>query len=119
MAQGIVQKLIGDKRGIGGGIIRPTTANGAEIVGQDLYFNAQQIESLGGDDAPLAVGDVVSYTHTQPPHYGITGARVGAVAVEIARIERAPEATRATGGGQGAGSSVEEQLRASDIYRAI
>jgi len=44
---------------------------------------------------------------------------VGAVAVEIARIERAPEATRATGGGQGAGSSVEEQLRASDIYRAI
>ncbi len=41
MAQGVIQKLIGDhKRGAGNGIIRPTTATGAVIGGaKDLFFH--------------------------------------------------------------------------------
>ncbi len=131
MAQGIVQKLIGDpKRGVRNGFIRPTTPTGAAIGGaKDLFFNGAQVVSLGEDEAPLAEGEVVSYRHTQPLNRGVGTAAVRPLAVDIARIERAPQddepeqsantATRAAGGGQAAGPSVEEQLRASDIYRAI
>ncbi len=131
MAQGIVQKLIGDpKRGVRNGFIRPTTPTGAVVGGaKDLFFNGAQVVSLGEDEAPLAEGEVVSYRHTQPLERGGGMAAVRPLAVDIVRIERAPQgdergraantATRATGGGQAAGPSVEEQLRASDIYRAI
>jgi len=131
MAQGIVQKLIGDpKRGVRNGFIRPTAPTGAAIGGaKDLFFNAAQVVSLGEDETPLSAGDVVSYRHTQPLNRGGGMAAVRPLAVDIARIERAPQgdepeqsasaATRATGGRQGGGPSVEEQLRASDIYRAI
>ncbi len=130
-ATGIVQKLMGDHtRGAGNGIIRPTTATGAVIGGaKDLFFNAAQVVGLGEDETPLSVGDVVSYRHTQPLYRGVGTAPGTPVAVDIARIARAPQgdergrsakaATRATGGGQAAGPSVEEQLRATGIYAAI
>lgn len=130
MAQGVIQKMIGNpKRGAGHGFIRPTTATGATLVGQDLFFNTTQVVSLGEDSAPLGVGDVVEYTYTSPASRGVGSAPGTPVAVEIERIERGPqgdehgragsEAARATGGGQAAGPSVEEQLRANNIYRAI
>ncbi len=85
--------------------------------------------SLGEDSAPLGVGDVVEYTYTAPANRGVGTAAGTPVAVNIERIERAPQgdepersaktATRATGGGQSAGPSVEKQLRANDRYRAI
>ncbi len=130
-ATGIVQKLMGDPtRGAGNGIIRPTTATGAVIGGaKDLFFNTSQVVSLGGDDTPLSVGDVVSYRHIQPLNRGVGTAQGRPISVEIERIARAPQddepeqsanaATRATGGGQAAGPSVEEQLRATGIYAAI
>jgi len=129
MAQGIVEKLIGDpKRGVRNGFIRPTTPTGAAIGGaKDLFFNAAQVVSLGKDETPLSAGDVVSYRHTEPPNWGAGTATGRPVAVDIERIERAPQddepeqsanaATRAAGAN--ADPSVEEQLRASDIYRAI
>jgi hypothetical protein len=130
MAQGIIQKMSNDHtRGVGNGFIRPTTATGATLVGQDLFFNTTQVVSLGEDSAPLGVGDVVEYTYTAPVNRGVGTAPGRPVAVDIERIERAPqgdergraasEATRATGGGQAAGPSVEEQLRATGIYAAI
>jgi len=131
MTQGIVQKLSGDHtRGAGHGFIRPTTPTGAAIGGaKDLFFNAAQVVSLGGDDTPLSAGDLVEFRYTHPVNRGVGTASGTPVAVDIERIKRAPqgdergraasEATRATGGGQAAGPSVEEQLRASDIYRAI
>ncbi len=130
MAQGVIQKMIGDHtRGTGNGFIRPTTASGATLVGQDLFFNTTQVVSLGEDAAPLGVGDVVEYRYTHPVNRGVGTAPGRPVAVDIERIERAPqgdergraasEATRATGGGQAAGPSVEEQLRATGIYAAI
>jgi len=130
MAQGVIQKLIGDpKRGVRNGFILPTTATGATLVGQDLFFNAAQVVSLGEDAAPLGVGDVVEYRYTAPANRGVGTAPGTPVAVNIERIERAPQGdergqsgsagTRATGGGQAAGPSVEEQLRANNIYRAI
>lgn len=128
MAQGIIQKMSGDHtRGAGHGFIRPTTATGATLVGQDLFFNTTQVVSLGEDEAPLAEGDVVEYRYTAPVHRGVGVAPGTPVAVEIERIERGPQgdergqsgsaATRATG--QGAGPSVEKQLRTNDRYRAI
>ena len=129
MAQGIIQKLIGDHtRGAGNGIIRPTTATGAVIGGaKDLFFHTTHVVGLGGDDTPLSVGDVVSYRHTQPRNRGVGTAPGTPIAVDIERIECAPQgderrrsanaATRATGGD--AGPSVEEQLRATGIYAAI
>ncbi len=129
MAQGIIQKLIGDHtRGVRNGFIRPTTPTGAVIGGaKDLFFNGGQVVSLGEDEAPLAEGEVVSYRHTQPLNRGVGTAAGRPVAVEIARIERAPQgdepeqsanaATRAPG--EAAGPSVEEQLRATGIYAAI
>ena len=113
--------------GAGHGFIRPSTATGATLVGQDLFFNTRQVVSLGEDAAPLTIGDVVEYTYTSPVNRGVGTAPRTPVAVEIARIERAPqgdergrsasEATRATGAN--AGPSVEEQLRANNIYKAI
>ena len=129
MAQGIVQRLIGDHtRGVHNGFIRPTTPTGAAIGGaKDLFFNAAQVVGLGEDDTPLSLGDVVSYRHTQPLNRGVGTAPGRPVAVAVERIERGPQgdergqsgsaATRATG--QGAGPSVEKQLRANDRYRAI
>jgi len=130
MAQGIIQKLIGDHtRGVGHGFIRPTAATGATLVGQDLFFNTTQVVSLGDDEAPLGVGDVVEYKYTHPVNRGVGSAPGTPVAVAIERIERGPQgeergqsgsaATRATGGGQAASPSVEKQLRANDRYRAI
>ena len=129
MAQGIVQKLIGDpKRGAGNGIIRPITPTGGVIGGaKDLFFSTAQVVGLGGDDTPLSVGDVVNYRHTQPLNRGVGTAPGTPIAVDIERIERAPQsdergrsssaATRATG--ETAGPSVEDQLRATGIYAAI
>ncbi len=129
MAQGIVQRLIGDHtRGVHNGFIRPTTPTGAAIGGaKDLFFNAAQVVGLGEDDTPLSLGDVVSYRHTQSLNRGVGTASGRPLAVEIERIARAPQgdepeqsantATRAAG--EAAGPSIEEQLRASDIYRAI
>ncbi len=131
MTQGVIQKLSGDHtRGAGHGFIRPTTPTGAAIGGaKDLFFNGAQVVGLGGDETPLSVGDLVEFTYTHPVLQGVGTAPGTPVAVDIARIERAPQgnepeqsanaATRAAGGGQAAGPSVEEQLRASDIYRAI
>ncbi len=131
MAQGIVQKLIGDHtRGVGNGIIRPITATGANIVGQDVFFNGSAVVSLGEDDGtPLTIGDVVAYTYVAPAARGAGMAPGMAVAVDITRIERGPQGDergrsaratgRASGDGQDASPSVEDQLRANDIYRAI
>ena len=127
MATGVIQKLMGNKHGSGGGIIRPTTANGVEIVGQDIYFNARDGVNLGEDDAPLGVGDVVSYTHIQRADRGVGGGPVTQAtpsAVAIERVARgdaqgqqapwAPQATR-----ENAGPSIEQQMRSSDRYKAI
>ena len=130
MAQDVIQKMIGNpKCGTGHGFIRPTTATGATLVGQDLFFNAAQVVSLGDDEAPLTIGDVVEYTYTSPASRGVGTVPGTPVAVNIERIERASQGdergqsgsagTRATGGGQAAGPSVEEQMRANNIYRAI
>jgi len=128
MTQGIVQKVSGDHtRGAGHGFIRPTTPTGATLVGQDLFFNTTRVVSLGEDGAPLSVGDVVEYRYTHPVYRGVGTAPGTPIAVDIARIERAPQgdergraanaATRAPG--EAAGPSVEGQLRATGIYAAI
>jgi hypothetical protein len=129
MATGIVRKLMGDhKHGAGNGIIRPVTATGAEVVGQDLFFNGGEVAGLGEDDAPLAVGDVVTYTYTHPANRGVPGmAPATPTAIEIARVERASQGEER---GQPSGAAtrstkadtvptVEEQMRARAIYRAI
>ncbi len=123
MAQGIIKTL----SEAGHGFVRPTTATGATLVGQDLFFNTMQVVSLGDDEAPLTIGDVVEYRYTSPASRGVGSAPGTPVAVEIARIERAPQgdergqtanaATRATGAN--AGPSVEKQLRANNRYRTI
>ncbi len=123
MAKGTIKKL----SGTGHGFIRPTSATGATLVGQDLFFNAVQVVSLGDDEAPLTIGDVVEYTYTAPVNRGAGIAPGTPVAVGIKRIERGHQgdergqsgsaATRAAGAA--AGSSVEKQLRANDRYRAI
>lgn len=125
MAQGTIKKM----SGTGHGFIHPTSATGATLVGQDLFFSAAQVVSLGDDETPLTIGDVVEYTYTAPVNRGVGIAPGTPVAVEIARIERAPqgdergrtarEATRAAGGGQAAGSSVEKEVRSNDRYRAV
>lgn len=125
MAQGTIQRL----SAAGHGCIRPTTVTGATLVGQDLFFNTTQVVSLGDDEAPLTIGDVVEYTYTAPVNRGVGTAPGTPVAVEIARIERAPQGdergrsasagTRPTGGGQAAGPSVEKELRSNDRYKAI
>ncbi len=131
MAKGTIQRLSGDHtRGARNGFIRPTTASGATLVGQDLFFNTTQVVSLGEDAAPLGVGDVVEYRYTHPVNRGAGTAPGTPVAVEIERIERierAPQgdergrsanvAARAVGGN--GDPSVEEQMRANNIYRAI
>jgi len=125
MAQGTIKKL----SGTGHGFIHPTSATGATVVGQDLFFNAAQVVSLGDDETPLGVGDVVEYTYTAPVNRGVGIAPGTPVAVEIARIalgatldargQSGSAGTRATGGGQAAGPSVEKELRSNDRYRAI
>jgi len=125
MAKGTISKV----SGTGHGFIHPTSATGATLVGQDLFFNAAQVVSLGDDEAPLTIGDVVEYTYTAPVNRGVGIAPGTPVAVKIERIECAPqgdergrtasEATRATGGGQAAGPSVEKELRSNDRYRSI
>lgn len=123
MAQGVIRSLVGDRnRGIG--YIRPLTVTGAEVVGQDLFFNTAQVLSAGAGDAPLSVGDVVSYTYTRALNRGGGGA---AVAVDIERLTSVPQddepgppagaVIQATG--QNADPSVEAQLRATGIYAAI
>lgn len=128
MAQGIVRTLLGERRGGANGMIRPTTATGAEVVGQDLFFNGTQVMSLGDDETPLAIGDVVEYRYTQLPlTSGLGAAPRTPVAVEITRLERVPQGNqRAHPTGEttaaaapSAGPTVEEQMRAHAIYRAI
>ncbi len=129
MATGIVRKLMGDhKRGVGNGMICPITATGAEVVGQDLFFNGTQVMNLGDDEAPLAIGDVVEYRYTKSPHTpGLGAAPRTPIAVEITRLERVPQGNqRAHPAGEttaaaapSAGPTVEEQMRAHAIYRAI
>ncbi len=128
MAQGIVRTLLGDKRGGANGFIRPTTATGAEVVGQDLFFSGAEVAGLGDDETPLAIGDVVEYRYTQSPLApGLGAAPRTPVAVEITRLDRAPQGNqRAHPAGEttaasapSAGPTVEEQMRARDIYRAL
>ncbi len=143
MAQGVVRTLLGDKRGGANGMIRPTTATGAEVVGQDLFFNGTQVMNLGDDEAPLAIGDVVEYRYTKSPLTpGLGAAPRTPVAVEITRLERAPQGANpdlvakipqgqeGKSRDQAAGTAtrstkadtvptVEEQMRARAIYRAI
>ncbi len=129
MATGIVRKLMGDhKRGAGNGMIRPTTTTGVEIPGQDLFFKGADVAGLGEDEAALSVGDVVTYTYTHPVNRGVPGmAPATPTAIEIARVERASQGEER---GQPAGAAtrstkadtvptVEEQMRARAIYRAI
>ncbi len=129
MATGIVRKLMGDhRRGVGNGMIRPVTATGAEVVGGDLFFNGRDVAGIGEDEALLAVGDVVTYTYTHPANRGVPGMAPGTpTAVEIARVERASQGEERD---QAAGAAtrstkadtiptVEEQMRARAIYRAI
>jgi len=129
MATGIVRKLMGDhRRGVGNGMICPTTTTGVEIPGQDLFFNGGDVAGLGEDEAPLAVGDVVEYRYTQSPHTpGLGAAPRTPIAVEITRLERVPQGNqRAHPAGEttaaaapSAAPTVEDQMRSRPIYRAI
>lgn len=129
MATGIVRKLMGDhRRGVGNGMIRPVTATGAEVVGQDLFFSGADVAGLGEDEAALSVGDTVTYTYTHPANRGVPGMAPGTpTAVEIARVERASQGEE-RGQPDGAATrstkadtvpTVEEQMRSRPIYHAI
>lgn len=116
------------KRGAGNGMICPTTTTGVEIPGQDLFFSGAEVAGLGDDETPLAIGDVVKYRYTQSPLTpGLGAAPRTPVAVEITRLERAPQGNQrahpagetTAAGAPSAGPSIEEQLRVSGRYRAI
>jgi len=128
MATGKIQRLMGGTRGPAIGIIRPTTTTGVEIPGQDLFFNGGEVAGLGEDDAPLAVGDVVEYSYTKSPLTpGLGEVPRSPVAVAITRLERVPEGNQrahpasetTAAAAPSAGPTVEEQMRARAIYRAI